>query len=131
MASTRDNAARGASVDQGVSDVASTIGTSVRLVTLGSGPEYIPEALFAAVASLLESKAALRATVTWKGFLSNQLNKARRAGGPVCNPPLEQYLEWTLGSIFGDAVVVNLHIPHSFEKGDNAVVRATRRADPK
>ena len=102
MASTRDNAARGASVDQGVSDmastsdnaargasgdisdVASTIGTSVELVKLGSGPEYIPEALFAAVTSLLESKAALRATVTWKRLLSSHLNKARSAGGPVC-----------------------------------------------
>ena len=86
MASTSDNAARGASVDQGVSDVSSTIGTSVRLVTLGSGPEYIPEALFAAVASLLESKAALRPTVTWKRLLSNHLNKARRAGGPFATP---------------------------------------------
>ena len=45
--------------------------------------------------------------------------------------PLEQYIEWTLGSIFGDAIVVHNQIPHSFKEGDNAVVRASVRADPK
>jgi hypothetical protein len=87
----------------------------------------ISERVLETVGNLLSSKAALRDNVTWKRLLNNHLSRAKKAGGRICDEPVEGYLVFEM---FAEQVNVQLTLPHSFDNGDNAASGASVYAEP-